>query len=187
MYLVGLGQVLLGQINLSKNHDHRCHYWPPRTHYCCHHRSSAIFIPQPPPLMGTFVATKCQKIIFLVTIILQENKSFFTGKIYFMQENILRRNKLRSLKSCLFTFNNLYNIFKSVFFSYKQGCPSLFEYVTIPSGICNPSVPHATGYYRKKSQIFFFFFFFLRLYNPTCIDITCSVQCKLSNLRNGLG
>ena len=38
------------------------------------------------------------------------------------------------------------------FFVDKQGYPDLFEYQTIPLGMCSLLVSHTTGYYRKESH-----------------------------------
>ena len=114
---------------------HRCHYWPPRTHYCCHHRSSAIFIPQPSPLMGTFIATKCQKIIFLVTIILQKTNIFSKNILYwktFYAETNYGLSSLVLLPSIIFAIYLKVVFF--FFFFHKQGCLDLFKYVTILYG-----------------------------------------------------
>ena len=36
------------------------------------------------------------------------------------------------------------------FFSNKQEYPDLFEYLTIPSSMCSPPIPHILGYYMEK-------------------------------------
>ena len=59
--------------------------------------------------------------------------------------SLFERERERGRQSMWFLFYLFY-------FLDKQRFPNLFHYLTIPSDLCSPPVPHALGYYGEKSH-----------------------------------